>query len=196
VDFFKSEVLIDPVALADILLAVALTPVEVSGLGRVERNGRTYSIAPDIVVFRQTCSMGGTQFDETAHANWVHEMMRSGNGELINKHRLWWHSHVYHGSVFSSTDDAQMERLAGTPDEWWLRLVANKYGKFSLCLDKFKPHRQTEEIKKIGFTSPTGKEHMRGLMLERKERMRREIAEKVVVFEPDQIELILLEIFK
>lgn len=196
------KVFMDPVVFADILLAIELTPIEISGLGRVERDGDVFTIVPDLAIFRQSCSLGGTHFDresfdKDAHAGWVHEMMASPEKrELINRYRLWWHSHVYHDAVFSGVDKAQIESWSHEPDEWWLSLVGNKYGHLSMRLDQFKPvPADPVIIKDFGFTVPTRKEDMRELMLARKNAMWQIIAERIVQKESRPFEWILSGIF-
>ncbi|MDO8516352.1 MAG: hypothetical protein Q7S28_03820 [bacterium] len=200
-DLTRSKVTIDPIVLSDILLAVALTPIEISGYGRIVRNGNILSIVPELAIFEQQGSMGGTEFsgeleslNQASVSSWQKEMMLSGQGELINQYRLWWHSHVYHPAVFSSTDDAMMELLAEeTSDAWWLRLVANKYGRVSVSIDQFKPYRETIKNVELRSSHPITKRSLETLMHERHERMQRIIEEKVTVLDHDPIEMILSE---
>lgn len=179
----KPIVIFDPLALADILLAVHVTPVEVSGLGQVEKNGDVYTIKKDLLILEQTCSQVETDF-LPAYFYWTQKMMREGRGPEIDPHRLWWHSHVYGNAFFSVKDRNTIASWGepGTRQEWWLSLVANKFGNIHVRLDVFRPELMPPiEIENILLTENISKDDFKELMLERKERMI-DIVKRNIVF--------------
>ena len=108
-------IFIEPLTLADILLAVDLCSIEISGLARVKETEEGLIVFGEPIIFYQKCSLGGTEFDTEALGLWYHEMMRSGCGREINEYRLWWHSHVFSGAYFSGTDNDQIESWNDSP---------------------------------------------------------------------------------
>ncbi|OHB21391.1 MAG: hypothetical protein A2939_03645 [Parcubacteria group bacterium RIFCSPLOWO2_01_FULL_48_18] len=176
---------INPLTLADLLLAVHLCPTEVSGLGFVEKTGNVYTITGEPVIFRQVCSYSRTEFDPVAHGKWTQEMMREGRGPLINKYRLWWHSHVYFESRFSKTDNETIESWSSIPlNEWWMSLVLNKRGSMNLRLDVFKPVRQPPFLfEGLAFTDPATKRDILHLMRERENHIQ-SVIEQNIVYDP------------
>lgn len=171
---------IEPVCLADILLAIELCPVEISGFARAKKNEDVILLYGEPEVFKQRCSMGGTEFDIYAHGLWEQEMMMSGNGKKINEFRLWWHSHVYGSAFFSGTDRELIESWEPSGTEWWASIVGNKYGRFDFRLDMYRPERKII-MPGIQCTTKMNKESMRALMIERKDRMQKLIDERVTI---------------
>ena len=184
----RVDVSLEPGALADFLLAVALCDVEISGLAIVAKEGSSYRITDSILVFSQECSMGSTDFDENAYGHWQYKMMEAGHGNKINEYRLWWHSHVWMSSFFSSTDKKNIADFKNS--EWWLSWVGNKLGQTSLRLDVFKPEHLAplyiQELNLCGLSESVRdirgvKEHMRELMISREAAMKQRVEDSVVV---------------
>lgn len=172
------EVKVEPTALADIFLAIHINPVEVSGLGKVRCSGNLYTIEKEIIVLKQTVSDAHTEFDDEMRGHWLHEMVASGRGEEINEFRLWWHSHVDMGTSFSPRDRDTIENKLFDQDlrirthEYWISLVGNKYGQFTMRLDVYKPERlPTIYVDNARFAPEITKEEFRALMLARQDRM-------------------------
>lgn len=178
---------ITPEALADILLATALNPVEISGFGRVSLHGNRFTIT-EIILFPQTCSIHGTEFDPTGYGKWADMMMREGRGPLINEYRLWWHSHVYAKTYFSKTDEAYIASSEDTPDEWLLSIVTNKFGRIVTRLDVFQPNRSDPyyftDGNPLRTTESVTRESFEALMQERAPRMQELIAKNVANLHP------------
>lgn len=176
---------IEPATLADILLAIELCPVEVSGYAQAKKIGGDFLIFGEPDIAPQTCSLGGTEFDLEAHGLWEREMMLAKRGPEINLYRLWWHSHVGADAVFSATDKEMIASWEGTPAEWWLSFVGNKWGEFSLRLDIYRPRRETTAKLAIDTTEKIDKEGFRSLMLSRRERVERLISDRVKIKNDD-----------
>lgn len=172
---------IEPAALADILLAIDLCPVEISGYAKAKKIGNDFLVFGEPDIAPQVCSLGGTEFDFESRGLWEREMMLQKRGPEINLYRLWWHSHVHSIAVFSETDKEMIASWEGTPAEWWLSLVANKWGEFSLRLDVFQPKRETAARLALTTTERMDKESFRSLMLARKERVERLVLERVKI---------------
>ena len=63
------RIMFAPEALADVMTAILLCPVEISGLGRIERMGEREFLVKEVVIFEQSCSSASTEFDpETPEA--------------------------------------------------------------------------------------------------------------------------------
>lgn len=176
---FGKLVRIEPIALADILLAIDLCPVEISGLARVKQlEDNSLLIYGEPEIFFQRCSMGGTEFDPEAQGRWNNQMMKSGRGQEINEFRLWWHSHVFGRCYFSETDKRLIESWAESPTKWRLSFVGNKYGNLFFQVDTYGENRRTIKSD-INCVEKLTKESLRALMHERSERMKKLIAERV-----------------
>lgn len=177
---------IEPATLADILLAIDLCPVEISGFAIAKKIGDDFLISGEPEIFPQSCSLGGTEFDLEANGRWNHEMMKSGRGSEINLYRLWWHSHVAAEAYFSDIDKKMIASWEGTPAAWWLSFVGNIWGEYSLRLDAYQPKRETIVRPPIKTTERMDKESFRSLMLSRKERVEHLILERVKMNSDDR----------
>lgn len=173
---------IEPGALADILLAIKICPVEISGFGKVIRKGNVFTICDDIVILEQTCSSLCTEIDPLSHAKWQNSMARNGRRDEVADFRLWWHSHVNAPAYFSGIDTKNIWRLGADLEEWLISFVANKSGSFDARLDIFKPNPlRPVRIPHIRFTKPTDRNSFSRLMLERYKKVAGEINDKVVI---------------
>ncbi|MDP3947224.1 MAG: hypothetical protein Q8Q41_00840 [bacterium] len=182
------RILFVPEALADVMAAILLCPVEISGLGRIERLDNTEFLVREIVIFEQECSSASTEFDSEAKGRWDNAMILAGRGALINEHHLWWHSHVCGSAYFSATDTDNIERFdignwqafdpRFNPPKWWVSLVGNKFGEMSARADFFDP-RDTVERVEITTTIPLTRHEFRGLIQDRMPFVLQEMAAKV-----------------
>lgn len=183
-----------PEALADIMAAILLCPVEISGLGRIERQGASDSVSAteflvkEIVIFEQDCSSASTEFDPAAKGRWENAMVRAGRALEINEHHFWWHSHVCGPAYFSFTDH---KNIGGfdignwqafdpkvAPPKWWVSLVGNKFGELAVRADFYDPREIVPQCEII--TVPQlGRQKFRELIQDRVPRIQAEIAEKV-----------------
>ena len=146
---------IEPGALADIFLAIQICPVEISGFGKVIRDGDVFVVQDDIVILKQACSLTSTNIDLLSHAQWHTTMSRSGRKKEVGDFRLWWHSHVHSGAYFSGTDKDNINRSNTGFEEWLMSFVGNKFGEFEMRLDIFKPERLSPTlVPRLGFTEP------------------------------------------
>lgn len=195
------KVRIDPRTFADILLAIELCPVEVSGLAKAERAGNIFTISGDVAIFRQTCSLHGTEFDPDAYGAWKIQMMRDGRHDEKDAYtNCWWHSHVLWHAYWSETDDGNIAGWPGESQEWLISIVGNKLGFFQVRLDLFlEGEQETIDITggNFSFTVPTTKEEFRRIMIDRQEALRKQIDEKITILENPgkEFELILRRLF-
>lgn len=168
------NVRLEPVVLADVLLAVHKNPVEISGLIKAERNSDLlYTIKEEPLIIEQECSITHTNFT-LPYGHWTQRMMRENpNWEKeIKAYRCWFHSHPHGDVYFSTIDQETIEGWNRTIDEWWLSWVLNKRGKMAMRLDIFIPERKTVfPIRRVELTEQAGKEDVRRLMVERSARM-------------------------
>src|SRR3989344_586130 len=135
------KIIILPEALADLILAIQLCPVEISGLGKVKPIGENFLIE-EIYVFKQRCSEPKTVFNSQARGQFLHEMMKSGKGEEINSFNLWWHSHVCSDAEWSGTDRNNIEEFRPPNGaDYLISIVGNKSNIITVRLDYFQPER-------------------------------------------------------
>jgi hypothetical protein len=181
------RLIFEPKTLADIILAIEICPVEISGLAQAELREGNIVVFGDALIFPQTCAVSGTDFDESAYGNWRNSMMREGrSGEKDRYTNFWWHSHVFAPTYWSGTDKDNIERWITAPlQSWLLSLVGNKYGSLRIRLDAKNSDEvvQDVEIQNLDFTEPIGKEGLRALMVEREAALRQIVADQVRVAE-------------
>ncbi len=190
------QALFEPVTLADILLAVHHTPVEVSGLAQVTFEGNTFTFRNEPEIFEQHCSMGFTDFDIKTYHDWHAGMLKEKKINELQSMRLWWHSHVWGYASFSTIDTGTMNQLGRGFDKWWVALVLNKYGEYMLWVNVYRPQRLPAlQISEIKLTEPMDKEAFRVLMEERSERMQEILQQKVHTTPEKPFERILEGIF-
>lgn len=127
----------EPNTLADIFVAAHLCEVEISGLAKVERDGRKFKVSGSALIFHQSCSLAKTEPDTEAINLYFNSIAASGDENRIKdmeSQTLWWHSHVWLGVIFSGTDFRTMKTLLSGFDPWWLVLVVNKLNRSCLAL--------------------------------------------------------------
>lgn len=187
-----THITITPTAYADLILAIDICPVEISGLGKVEVYGEEKRIV-ETFLFPQKCTLYGTEldnFDLGSIERYWSNLMRQGRGEEINNLRLWWHSHVYGRTIFSIIDRDNIERLGCgaaneiTANPWWISIVGNKRRGFGVRLDFFWPRREIWQNLSLRLAAGSLAE-VRLLYLERRERMEGLIREMVELITPE-----------
>lgn len=145
-------------------------PTEISGLGKVVKIGDDFVIE-DIFLLKQVCSPTHTQLDKNDLAEYM--LSAASRGESLRNIRVWWHSHAYLDSFWSTEDDSTATSFRG---EWMISIVGNKKGKFLVRLDLFKPFRVTFDELPLVVKLPDSKNLS--------DDIEREIAQKVDVIIP------------
>ncbi len=84
------RVFITPEAKRMLDLYVTLCPLEISGLGTVERYGRDFLITA-VSLFPQEVTGGSTELDADTIQEFLLELVQSGKDPA--RYKLWWHSH-------------------------------------------------------------------------------------------------------
>lgn len=177
-----------PEALADIIAAILLCPVEISGLGRIARTGEDEFRVTEALIFEQDCCEALTEFDPAAKGRWENAMVRAGRAREINEHHFWWHSHVCGSAYFSEIDGWNIEEFdignwqaldpKVAPPKWWVSLVGNKFGELYARADFYDP-RATIKPCEIAIVPELERQAFRELISERAPFVREEIAKKV-----------------
>lgn len=175
---------IRPEAYIDLLLAIDLCPVEISGLGEIELCGEEKRIT-EIIIFQQECDLGGTEFDQHAYHCYLETLIREGKEETIKNKRLWWHSHVNMPVFFSLTDRLNIQRFGKlTPQNcnpWLISIVGNKRHKFNVRFDAFWPRRLGGENLPWAMTERRSRAELKELYQERKPRTEALVKDLVTV---------------
>lgn len=175
-----------PAAYVDLILAIDLCEVEISGLGDVERREHEWKII-SITVIPQRCSMGSTKFDPLAYNLYLVRLAQEGRIAEINSKGLWWHSHVRDATYFSGTDRRYIERTFGkmvpssAENPWLVSIVGNKFHRLGARLDIFRPHGITYENLPVSLIAPASLEMLRKLYQERKPQMEAIIKERITI---------------
>jgi hypothetical protein len=113
-------------------------PLEVSGLGFVEKKGIEFTVVK-VFLLKQLCGSAYTDLESDFYGKFGTKMI-SENMEEWNKYqgfRFWWHSHVNMGTFWSGTDLATIERLSksGNKEAWGMSMVMNKKNEYRLLFD-------------------------------------------------------------
>lgn len=113
---------------------IDMSKLEVGWLGSVIREDNRY-IIDDVFIFEQEVAGTTTEISPEGLMDFASELMKMENGmEIWNNIRLWGHSHVNMDTTPSGQDNSQMELFNDNGIEWFIRLIANKKGKFSFTL--------------------------------------------------------------
>lgn len=172
------EIKWEPKTFADIWLAIALCPIEVSGLAKVRKEGTVYTVYDDVIIPEQICSASNTEFDDVEYDKWCRELIETGLGESLNEYRLWWHSHITGEVSPSPTDKENISRWSHC--DWWLSFIGNKFGDWLVRIDIFQPERLKPCYNPSqSFTERIGKSSFRALMHEREKRINELINRRV-----------------
>ena len=179
----------EPTVLADIFAAIHLCEVEISGLARVERNGRKFKVYSEAIIFDQTCSFTGTEPDTKALGLYFNDMAASGDEDKIKdieSQTLWWHSHVWFEVVFSGTDLRTMKRLLSGFDPWWLVLVVNKRNQACLALIEKNDGFLSYEEAPISLNPELSGKEFEELVISRRDAIQDLINRKVIITEDNK----------
>lgn len=117
------KVYILPEVHAQIKYFVEKSHIEISGLGRIERDSQNNMVVSKIYLLKQENSAASTDICEAAAAQLMYES-REDKGSL----NFWWHSHVNMGTFWSSTDMATIRQFG--KNGFLLSTVFNKKGEF------------------------------------------------------------------
>ena len=178
-------IIIDTIALVDMMLAIDLCPVEISGLGEVEVRGDHKKITEIFVPFQQ-CAPDGTEFDPYAYNIYCAALIREKGRAAIRTKRLWWHSHVHMTASFSDIDYEYILRTFGEnvmphANPWLISIVGNKLHSFTMRYDEFLPERRASEQKiELGAFVPR---ELVEIYTERTPRMEALVRERVKIVE-------------
>lgn len=112
---------------------VQLADGEISGFGKIRTVPKAKNdwytdekiIVEDAKIFKQTCSAGGTTLNGESLSRFIVELAR--NGENPHDWRLWWHSHVDFGVMWSGTDEAAISELTGETGSELVSICINKH---------------------------------------------------------------------
>lgn len=139
-------------ALEKLLLYAERCPVEIGGLGTVERDAEGLLIT-DLFLLPQRGSSAETELDTGALFDFLGRLLAEGRD--VGSVRLWWHSHVDMDLTWSATDCATIGNL---PGEFWVALVVNRRREVQCRLDAFAPHRQTWELPLVAVPDSEGRD--------------------------------------
>lgn len=180
----RPKITITPDAFVDMVLAIDLCPVEISGLGTVEVHPGERRIT-DIILFPQECSGGGTEFDRydpQSFRRYWSRLIQEGRAEETNNQHFWWHSHVDGEAYFSDIDHWNIEEFGSAAADgeefnpWYISIVGNKRRDFRVRLDVFHPTRETHSDLPLGLLET---ERLRELYQSRQEHMQKLINQYV-----------------
>lgn len=175
-----------PTAFVDMVLAVLLCPVEISGLGKIRKETSGDFVIEEINIPDQECSFAGTEFDPESIGRYWTKLLQEGRGEEINDLHFWWHSHPFGQVLFSQTDEYTIKGFGeGTLDEWWVSAVLNKLGDINLRVDYFRPRRSTEYFRKVKLTEKIEPEALELLENKRLPHVKEQIAVHVKIMSKD-----------
>lgn len=130
------QVLITPLAFRKLCLYIELCPMEIGGLGEVERSGSNLLIS-DLFILPQKISPSETELDPEAVFDMLQCCVSEGRDPAALC--LWWHSHAEMDLEWSETDE---RTIASFPGDFLLSLVGNKSGSFACRLDTLRPSRE------------------------------------------------------
>jgi hypothetical protein len=132
------DLYIDAEAMAKLRAWTRFASGEVSGLGLVEpayEDGLLVSLeVTEVFIVKQECTSASTELDQEAVGHLLFELEQAGKADQL---KLWWHSHGTLDVFWSTTDDANIERL--TTSDFLLSIVVNKHWDVRTRLDWFSP---------------------------------------------------------
>ncbi|MBI3989790.1 MAG: hypothetical protein HY347_09255 [candidate division NC10 bacterium] len=135
-DPLPERILIAPSALAKLKGYIALSPMEVSGLGRMEVS-QEGPIITDVFLLPQTSSWSETELDPEALLAFLEQLVAEGQDPAA--FTVWWHSHGDLELEWSEVDEATIETFGS---EALVSVVGNRRGEFRCRLDLFQPERK------------------------------------------------------
>lgn len=105
---------------------------EIGWLGTTERIENDIIIT-DVFLFQQEVHATTTEITPEGLAEFAGELLSQPDGmEIWNNMKMWGHSHVRMGITPSSQDDKQMKDFEQAGHDYFLRLIANKYGELKI----------------------------------------------------------------
>ena len=110
-----------PEAHAQIMYYVNKSSVEISGLGRIEKDSQGNMVVTKVYLLDQENTSATTDIDAQAMAKLMYET-REDKGNL----NFWWHSHVNMATFWSGTDMATIKQFG--KNGYLLATVFNKQG--------------------------------------------------------------------
>jgi hypothetical protein len=131
------RVLITDLAHQKLCLYIELCPMEIGGLGEVERSGPDFLIT-DLFTLPQKISPEETELDPAAIFDMLERCVAEGRDPASLC--LWWHSHADMDVEWSETDE---RTIANFPGDFMLSIVGNKAGAFACRLDILQPTSRT-----------------------------------------------------
>lgn len=139
------EVRFTPEAYVDLLLYVKRCRVEISGVAKTVMEADGSITVVELILLPQFCTEGSTEPPlEEVLGPFFDEFLTRPDIEPA-EYALWWHSHVYSNARFSHIDLTTIERTFQLAD-YWVSVVANKYGDVWVRLDFFSPEREWTEF--------------------------------------------------
>lgn len=135
-DMERYNVQITDLAAEKMKAFIEIAPQEISGLGTVISENGVYLI-DDIYLLKQACTPAYTELDQGKIIEFMTDQINEGNDDVVNRLRLWWHSHVNMGTFWSGTDRATIEAMQA--DEVWISIVGNKRGSRRVSVDYYNP---------------------------------------------------------
>jgi proteasome lid subunit RPN8/RPN11 len=121
------KVFILPAVHAEIMHYVRSSKVEISGLGRIEKDSEGNLVVTKVYLPKQVNGPTSTDIDQEDVSRILFES-RADKGAL----NFWWHSHVDMGAFWSGTDMATIKQFGGKG--WLLASVFNKRGEYQTAL--------------------------------------------------------------
>lgn len=131
------QILITPRAFQKLRLYIDLCPMEIGGLGEVERDGHRFLIT-DLFILPQKVSPSETELDSAAMLEILECCVAEGRNPASLC--LWWHSHAEMDVEWSETDERTIANFFG---DFMISLVGNKAGDFACRMDILPPNGQT-----------------------------------------------------
>lgn len=167
---------ITPEAWVDLRLYVRLCPVEISGFGRVKREGEDLIIT-DLIIFPQSCRSDSQETSIDAEAQIAFLEALEKKGEDSEDYILWWHSHAWSKVSWSDKDERAINSFSYC--DFWVSLVANKNNEHRLRVDFFKPERYCYDWVPLVLSRPITREEFKMLVQRRSVIITRNIQENV-----------------
>lgn len=130
------EVTIKQAAYNRMMFYVMNAPGEVSGYGKVVRNGNSFMVE-DVIILEQ--KNGHSHSLITPETAFRFMMLMKKRGLSTEGYNLWWHSHNDFGSFFSAVDIEQIDSLQN--NNFTLSIVTNKMLEPKCRVDFYRPVR-------------------------------------------------------
>jgi hypothetical protein len=139
---------------------IQLCKLEISGLGTVTQYGNNFLIE-DIFLFKQQASIGETNLDGAAIANFLIQLIEEGIDP--NKVKLWWHSHANNHCFWSDIDDSTIDLFN---NGWMISIVGNHMDTYLTRVDLYEPIRVGINEVKLKTYLELGDEFKKGIQAE------------------------------